>query len=88
MTGADEQRDDATILGPGGDEVPPGGPIAGFGDEFPVADPDAGIPAAERGVPPLTEAEEQAFEAEVDRVADAYEREGREVGDDPGLHDR
>ena len=62
------RKGEDTILGDG-DELPPGGPVAGFGDEFPVADPDAGIPADERGLPPLSEAEQQAVEREADREA-------------------
>lgn len=72
MDGTREPRktrgDDETILGEG-DETPPGGPVAGFGDEFPVANPDAGIPADERGLPPLSEAEQQEVERESDREA-------------------
>lgn len=60
--------DDETILGQG-DEVPPGGAVAGFGDEFPVADADAGIPADERGLPPLTPAQQREVEREADRRA-------------------
>ena len=67
------REDEETILGEG-DETPPGGPIAGFGDEFPVADPAAGIPADERGLPPLTEAEQEAVEREADREADREAR--------------
>lgn len=75
MDGSRERRakDDApeeeTILG-AGDEVPPGGAVAGFGSEFPVADPDAGVPADERGLPPLSEAEQRAVEREADRRAE------------------
>lgn len=61
--------DDDTILGEG-DEVPPGGGVAGFGSEFPVADAEAGIPADERGLPPLSEAEQRAIEREADRRAE------------------
>lgn len=61
-------RGEETILG-AGDETPPGGAVAGFGDEFPVADADAGIPADERGLPPLTAEEQRAVEAEADREA-------------------
>jgi signal peptidase II len=67
-------REDETLLG-AGDEVPPGGPVAGFGDEFPVADPGAGIPADERGLPPLTESEQLAVEREADREADEHRRD-------------
>lgn len=62
------QRDE-TLLGEG-DETPPGGAVEGFGDEFPVADPDAGIPADERGLRPLSESEQRAVEREADREAD------------------
>lgn len=62
------ERDESTILGEG-DEVPPGGDVAGFGSEFPVADADAGIPRDERGLPPLSEAEQRAVEREADREA-------------------
>ncbi len=71
--------DDKTLLGADGDEFAPGGAVAGFGDEFPVADPDAGIPAAERGLPPLSEREQRQVEAEADREADEYEAE-RDTG--------
>ena len=41
-----------TLLGAAGDEVPPGGVVAGsFNQEFPGADPYAGIPADEVGLP-------------------------------------
>lgn len=70
-------KDDDSILG-AGDEVPPGGRIAGgFDDEFPVADPQAGVPADERGLPPLTEAEQEAVEREADRIADDEARRDR-----------
>ncbi|MET0813296.1 MAG: signal peptidase II [Microbacterium sp.] len=73
MDGTREPRrgrgDDETLLGDG-DETPPGGDVAGFGDEFPVADPDAGIPVDERGLPPLSEREQRAVEREADREAD------------------
>jgi len=78
MDGTREPRrghhEEETLLG-AGDEVPPGGPVAGFGDEFPVADPDAGIPADERGLPPLTESEQLAVEREADREADEHRRD-------------
>lgn len=76
MDGTREPRrghDDKTILGEG-DEVAPGGPVTGFGDEFPIADADAGIPASERGLPPLSESEQRAVEREADRVADDEQR--------------
>lgn len=66
---AEDTREDETILG-GGDEVPPGGAVAGFGSEFPVADAEAGIPVDERGLAPLTEAEQRAVEREADRRAE------------------
>ena len=60
-----------TLLGAAGDEVPPGGVVAGsFSQEFPGADPDAGIPADEVGLPPLSEAEQEAVAREADRLAD------------------
>jgi len=60
-----------TLLGAAGDEVPPGGVVAGsFDDQFPVADPYAGIPADEVGLPPLSEAEQEAVAREADRLAD------------------
>jgi hypothetical protein len=60
-----------TLLGTAGDEVPPGGGVAGsFDDQFPVADPYAGIPADEVGLPPLSEAEQAAVAREADRLAD------------------
>jgi hypothetical protein len=37
--------------------------------EFPGADPDAGIPADEVGLPPLSEAEQEAVAREADRLA-------------------
>ncbi len=66
----DRAKRDDTLLGADGDEVPPGGPLAGFGDEFPVADPDAGVPDAQRGLPPLTEAERREVAREAERRAD------------------
>ncbi|MET0673487.1 MAG: signal peptidase II [Microbacterium pygmaeum] len=73
MDGTREPRrardEDETLLG-AGDEVPPGGPVAGFGNEFPTADPSAGIPADERGLPPLSESEQRAVEREADHEAD------------------
>ena len=78
MDGTREPRrghhEEETLLG-AGDEVPPGGPVAGFGDEFPVADPGAGIPADERGLPPLNEDEQLAVEREADREADEHRRD-------------
>jgi len=60
-----------TLLGAAGDEVPPGGVVAGsFNQEFPGADPYAGIPADEVGLPPLSEAEQEAVAREADRLAD------------------
>jgi hypothetical protein len=60
-----------TLLGAAGDEVPPGGVVAGsFSQEFPGADPYAGIPVDELGLPPLSEAEQEAVEREADRLAD------------------
>ncbi|MGZ0712819.1 hypothetical protein ACWPKO_31210 (plasmid) [Coraliomargarita sp. W4R53] len=60
-----------TLLGAAGDEVPPGGGVAGsFSQEFPGADPYEGIPADEVGLPPLSEAEQEAVAREADRLAD------------------
>ena len=60
-----------TLLGAAGDEVPPGGVVAGsFNQEFPGADPYAGVPADEVGLPPLSEAEQEAAAREADRLAD------------------
>ncbi|WP_345800315.1 hypothetical protein AAIB33_12655 [Microbacterium sp. AZCO] len=68
-----------TLLGAAGDEVPPGGVVAGsFSQEFPGADPYAGIPADEVGLPPLSEAEQEAVALEADRLAD-------ELGSNPDL---
>ncbi len=77
MDGSREPRrgsEDETLLGEG-DETPPGGPIAGFGEEFPIADPDAGIPLDERGLPPLSESEQIEVEREADREADELDAE-------------
>jgi signal peptidase II len=74
--------EDESLLGADGDEFAPGGAVAGFGDEFPVADPDAGIPADERGLPPLSENDERAVEAEAEAEAEEYEAE-RDAGRDP-----
>ena len=72
-----------TLLGAEGDEFAPGGAVEGFGDEFPVADADAGIPAAERGLPPLSASEQLAVEKEAEREAEEYEAE-QEAGGSPG----
>jgi hypothetical protein len=67
----EETPSEETLLGAAGDEVPSGGVVAGsFSDEFPVADPYAGIPADEVGLPPLSEAEQEAVVREADRLAD------------------
>ena len=67
----EEAPREGTLLGAAGDEVPPGGVVAGsFSQEFPGADPYAGIPADEVGLPPLSEAEQEAVEREADRLAD------------------
>ena len=59
-----------TLLGAAGDEVPPGGGVAGsFSQEFPGYDPNAGIPVDELGLPPLSEAEQEAVAREADRLA-------------------
>ncbi|NLP85335.1 hypothetical protein HF576_15920 [Microbacterium sp. CFH 90308] len=66
-----------TVLGAAGDEVPPGGVIAGsFDQEFPGADPYAGIPADEVGLPPLSDAEQESVAREADRLADDPEARG------------
>lgn len=79
-------QDDETILGADGDEFAPGGAVEGFGDEFPVADPDAGIPADERGLPPMTDAEQLEVEAEAEAAAERAETD-RESGREPGRPD-
>ena len=67
----DQAPGEETLLGAAGDEVPPGGVVAGsFDHEFPGADPYAGIPADEVGLPPLSEAEQEAVAREADRLAD------------------
>lgn len=67
--------EEETILGAAGDEFPPGGGVAGgFDSEFPVADPYAGVPRDEIGLPPLTEAEQEAVAREADRIADEESR--------------
>ncbi len=59
-----------TLLGAAGDEVPPGGVVAGsFSQEFPGYDPYAGIPADEVGLPPLSDAEQEVVAREADRLA-------------------
>jgi len=59
-----------TLLGAAGDEVPPGGGVAGsFSQEFPGYDSYEGIPADEVGLPPLSEAEQEAVAREADRLA-------------------
>jgi signal peptidase II len=64
-----------TLLGAEGDQFAPGGAVEGFGSEFPVADADAGIPANERGLPPLSDAEQSEVEAEAEAAAERYEAE-------------
>lgn len=50
---------------------PPGAGVAGsFGQQFHTADAYTGIPADEVGMPPLTEAEQDAVAREADRIAD------------------
>ncbi|MET0736041.1 MAG: signal peptidase II, partial [Microbacterium sp.] len=76
LDGTRERRakaDDDTILGEG-DTVPPDGDVAGSGGEFPVADPDAGIPADERGLAPLTADEQRAVDREADGPARGDDR--------------
>ena len=77
-----EQEQGETLLGADGDQFASGGTVSGFGDEFPVADPDAGIPAAERSLPPLSESRQREVEEEAEREAEEYEAE-HEVGRDP-----
>jgi signal peptidase II len=62
-SGRNDEDQNETLLGAEGDQFAPGGPVEGFGDEFPVADPDAGIPADERGLPPLSDSEQREVEA-------------------------
>lgn len=70
-----DSLEEETILGAAGDEFPPGGGVAGgFDSEFPVADPYAGVPRDEIGLPPLTEAEQEAVAREADRIADEESR--------------
>lgn len=70
-----DPAEEETILGAAGDEFPPGGGVAGgFDSEFPVADPYAGVPRSEIGLPPLTEAEQEAVAREADRIADEESR--------------
>lgn len=76
-----EPAESETLLGAEGDQFASGGTVAGFGDEFPVADPDAGIPAAERGLPPLSRSEQREVEQEAEREAEEYETE-RDAGHD------
>jgi signal peptidase II len=54
---------------------------AALGDEVPVADPDAGIPADERGLPPLSDSEQREVEAEAEADAEQYEAD-RDAGRD------
>ncbi len=83
MDGSRERRersDDDTLLGAAGDEFPPGGGVAGgFDQEFPVADAQAGVPADERGLPPLSEAEQEAVAREADRIADEGDAHRRDA---------
>ena len=73
----DRARDDdeETVLGTEGDQFAPGGAVAGSGSEFPVADADAGIPADERGLPPLSASEQLAVEEAAERQADEFKAE-------------
>lgn len=83
LNGTRERRargDDETILGADGDGPGPDAAVEGFGDQFPVADPDAGIPASERGLPPLTDEEQQAVERE-ERLAAEREAQRRTGSD-------
>lgn len=70
---AEQDALDETLLG-AGDEFPPGGGVVGFGGQFPVNDPDEGVPADERGLPPLSESEQLEVEREADRIADETRR--------------
>lgn len=67
------KENEETLLGEDGDQFAPGGAVAGFGSEFPVADAEAGIPADERGLPPLSESEQLEVEEEAEREAEEYE---------------
>lgn len=72
---ADQPEGEETILGAAGDEFPPGGGVAGgFDSEFPVADPYAGVPRDEIGLPPLTPEEQEEVAREADRIADEEPR--------------
>lgn len=74
----DQVPGEETLLGAAGDEFPPRGGVAGsFGMEFPGADANAGIPADEIGLPPLSEEEQEAAAREADRLADDPEVRGR-----------
>ena len=65
-----EAPGEETLLGAAGDGIPAGGVVAGsFGQEFPGYDPNAGIPVDELGLPPLSEAEQEAVAREADRLA-------------------
>ena len=79
----DRAENEETILGADGDQFAPGGAVEGFGDEFPVADPDAGIPADERGLPPLSDSEQREVAAEAEAEAEKYEAD-RDAGREPG----
>lgn len=70
-----DAEDPRTLLGDG-DEFAPD-PVVAFGDEFPVADAQAGIPADERGLPPLSEREQREVERQADRLAGGDGREHR-----------
>jgi hypothetical protein len=73
----EELPGEETLLGAAGDGVPPGGVVAGsFSEEFPGADPYAGIPADEVGLPPLSEAEQEMVAREADRLADDLDARG------------
>ena len=71
--GADTTDD--TLLGAGGDEVPPGGgATGGLASPFPTADPQAGVPVDERGLPPVA----TAGTSEPDDDSDARARRPRD----------
>ncbi len=67
--------DDETQPSAEGDPSAPVGVVAGSASEFPVADADAGIPADERGLPPLTASEQLAVEEAAQRQADDFPAE-------------
>ena len=73
MDGTREPRrgrgENETLLG-AGDDLSTGRPDAGSGNEFPVADPDAAVPADERDLAQPSERGERAVQRETGRPAD------------------